>query len=85
MLHVKLKLNVLEKSNASKSRLHLIVFFFKEFKNVVREGDACLGFMIITHGLYCSFCFPTEHPHHIYQQASRGRLVAPSCFDNNLS
>ena len=70
--------------NASKSRLHHIVIFLKELKNVLREGDASLGFMIITHSLYCSACFHTEHPHYIRQKASRGRLTASS-FRNNLS
>ena len=70
--------------NASKSRLHLTVIFLKELKNVLREGDASLGFMIITHSLYCSACFHTAHPHYICKKASRGRLTASS-FHNNLS
>lgn len=70
--------------NASKNRLYLIVIFVKELKNVLREGDASLGFMIITHSLYCSACFHTARPHYIHKKASGGRLTASS-FHNNLS
>lgn len=58
---------------------------FPGVKTVFGKGDAWLGFMIITQGLYRSFCFHTERPHHIHRKVSRGRLIASSCFDNNLS